>query len=265
MNIPLDWSWEPSIWIGIALLVGAYLCAIGPLRTRFSSSEPVPRTQAAWFLLGAGVLLLALVSPLDELSDRYFFSAHMLQHLLLSLVAPPLLLLGTPGWILRPLLRRPRLAQVMRILTTPWVAFASFNIVFLAWHLPILYEATLHNESIHILEHLLFIATGVLNWWPILSPLPELPRLSPAGQLLYLFLEAVPGMVLGALIVFAPNVLYPTYADALRPLGLDPMADQQIAGQVMWMLGGFIYLAALAAVFFAWLGREERAEQKGSA
>jgi putative membrane protein len=105
------------------------------------------------------------------------------------------------------------------------------------------------------------MATGALNWWPILSPLPELPRLSPPGQILYLFLEAVPATVLGALIVFAPTVLYPTYAAAPRVLGLDALADQQIAGLVMWTPGGLIYLGALTAVFFTWFGREERAAQ----
>ncbi len=231
------------------------------MRSRFNASRPVPRTRAAWFLLGAWIILLALVSPLDGLSDEYLFSAHMVQHLLLTLVAPPLLLMGTPGWMLRPVLRYRIVAQVARVLTTPLVSFTVFNAVFLTWHLPALYEATLHNESIHILEHLLFMATGVLNWWPILSPLPELPRLSSPGQILYLFLEAVPETVLGALIVLAPTVLYPTYAAAPRLLGLDVLADQQIAGLVMWTLGGMIYLGTLAAVFFAWFGREERAEQ----
>jgi cytochrome c oxidase assembly factor CtaG len=261
VHILADWNWEPSIWIGVALLIGAYLCAIGPLRSRFGASEPVSRAGVAWFLLGAGVILFALVSPLDDLGDEYLFSAHMAQHLLLTLVAPPLLLMGTPGWTLRPILRYRIVTKVARVLTTPLVSFIVFNAVFLTWHLPALYEATLQNESVHILEHLLFMATGVLNWWPILSPLPELPRLSPPGQILYLFLEAVPATVLSALIVFAPTVLYPTYAAAPRVLGLDALADQQIAGLVMWTPGGLIYLGALTAVFFAWFGREERTEQ----
>ncbi len=104
--------------------------------------------------------------------------------------------------------------------------------------------------------------SGVLNWWPVLSPMPELPRLPLPGQILYLFLDGLPMTILGALIVFTSTVLYPTYAAAPRLLAdLSAAADQQIAGLVMWMQGGMIYLVALGIVFFEWLGREERAEQ----
>jgi putative membrane protein len=257
------WNWDPSIWIGTGLFAGAYLCAVGPLRRRFRSSEPVARAQVIWFLTGAAVIFFALASPLDDLGDEYLFSAHMVQHVLLTLIAPPLLLLGTPGWLLRPLLRYPPAARAARLLTMPLIGFASFNAVFIIWHLPVLYEATLHSESVHIFEHLLFMATGVLNWWSVLSPLPELPRLSLPAQILYLFLDGLPMTALGALIVFSPAVLYPTYAAAPRITDLSALADQQVAGLIMWMPGGMIYLAALSIVFFNWLGREERAEQAG--
>lgn len=252
------WNWEPSVLIGVALLVGAYLCAIGPWRTRFRSSRPVKRTQSVRFLLGAFVILFALVSPLDRMGDEYLFSAHMVQHLLMTLVAPPLLLMGTPGWLLRPLMRHPLVMRMARFLTAPLVAFVLFNANFLAWHLPALYEATLHNEAIHIVEHLLFMATGVLNWWPILGGLAELPRLPYPGQLLYLVLETLPGAGLSALIVFSSSVLYPTYAAAPRLFGLSAITDQQIGGLIMWVPGGMVYLIALSVVFFAWLSHEER-------
>lgn len=256
-----NWNGEPSVLAGLALFVGAYLLVIGPLRSRFEFSEKVTYAKVTWFLLGALVILLALVSPLDELGDHYLFSAHMVQHLLLTLIAPPLLLMGTPGWALRPLLRHSTVARTARVLTVPFVAFALFNAVFLTWHIPGLYEATLHNEIIHIIEHLCFIVTGVLNWWPILSPLPELPRLSYPSQVLYLFLDTLPLTVLGALIVFAPTVIYPTYAAAPRMFGISVMADQQISGLILWVPGGLIYLIALTIIFFVWLGQEEYAEQ----
>ena len=252
------WNWEPSIVVGVAIFLGTYLAAIGPLRSHFAASTPVARSQIAWFTAGALVILSALVSPLDEIGDGYLFSAHMVQHLLLTLVAPPLLLLGTPGWLLRPLLRAGSLRRMLQVLTSPPVAFLLFNATFFIWHVPALYEATLHNEAIHISEHLLFMVTGLLNWWPILSPLPELPRLSPPTQILYLFLEGIPATILGALIVFAAKPLYPTYAAAPRAFGVDSMADQQLSGLVMWMPGGMIYLLALSLVFFTWLQREDR-------
>jgi putative membrane protein len=256
------WDWQPSVLIGVALLVGAYLGAIGPWRTHFRTSRPVERAQVIWFLLGAFVILFALVSPLDDLGDEYLFSAHMVQHLLLMLVAPPMILMGTPGWMLRPLLRYPAVARTARTLTTPVMAFALFNADMLAWHFPVFYEATLRSETIHIVEHLLFIATGVLNWWPILSPLPELPRLPYPGQILYLALETVPTAALSALLVFSSTVLYPTYAAAPRLFGLSALSDQQIGGLIMWVPGGLFYLGVLTAVFNAWFGQEEHAGDK---
>jgi cytochrome c oxidase assembly factor CtaG len=261
MNLVMVWNWQPSVLIGVALVAAAYLGVSGPWRARFTSAQRVSRRQTLWFLSGAAVILMALVSPLDELGDNYLFSAHMAQHVLLALIAPPLLLLGTPGWMLRPMLRSRMLARVARALTSPVVAFAVFNAVFMLWHVPTLYEAALNDERIHIVEHLCFIATGVLNWWPILSPLTELPRLAQPAQILYLFLESVPATILSALIAFAPTILYPTYR-AAQLLGVNPMADQEIAGLVMWMPGGMIYLIALTVVFFAWLGREEHADRQ---
>ncbi len=256
-----EWNWQPSLWLGLVVLTGGYLGAVNVWRQRFRQPAPVSRGQKAWFLSAAGVLFFALVSPLDALSDQYLFSAHMLQHLLLSLVAPPMLLLGTPGWLLRPLLRLPGVERGLRFLTHPLVAFSVFNLSFAAWHLPVLYEATLQNEAIHIFEHLLFMGTGILNWWPILSPLPELPRLSYPAQIAYLFAEGIPATLLGALIVFSPDILYPTYASAARVINLTPAQDQAAAGLIMWMPGGMIYLLALSLVFRAWYNREQAAGQ----
>jgi putative membrane protein len=259
----LEWNWDPSILIGLTLFVGAYSAVANVWRARFVDAQPVTRAQCVWFMLGALTIFVALASPLDEWSDRYLFSAHMTQHLLLTLVAPPLLLIGTPGWMLRPFLRVPLIAQGARVLTMPLVAFALFNGNFLLWHLPTLYEATLQNTTIHIVEHLLFMATGVLNWWVILSPLSELPALPAPAQILYLFLSAVPATILGAIFVFAPDALYPTYAAAPRVFGMSANDDQIVSGLIMAMPGGMIYLLALSIVFFAWMAREERADALG--
>ncbi len=255
------WNWDPSIVIGFGLIVGAYLAAAGPYRSRFKSSDPVDRAHIVAFLFGAFVMLFALVSPIDEIGDRYLFSVHMTQHLLLTLVAPPLMLVGTPGWMLRPLLRDPVVMRAARFFTNPLICFAIFNVNFLAWHLPSLYDATLQNETLHIFEHLLFIGTAFLNWWPILSPLPELPRLPAPAQILYLFAQALPATILGAFIVFAPAPLMPTYAAAPPIFGVNALTDQLFSGMIMWMPGGMVYLIALSIVWFSWMEREERVEQ----
>jgi putative membrane protein len=244
------WTWDPSILLGTGLFLGAYLVA--------TARRTTSRAQIAWFATGTLTILFALVSPLDRLGDEYLFSAHMIQHMLLAIAAPPLLLLGTPAWLAETLIRRPQIRWLARALTRPVAGFLLFNFIFLGWHLQGLYEATLNNEAIHIFEHLLFMITGVLNWWAILSPTPKLPVLSYPGQILYLFLEMIPLTVLGAIISFAPTILYPTYAAAPRILNLNPMDDQQIAGLAMAFPTGMIYMTALSITFFKWLDSENR-------
>ena len=258
------WNWEPSILIGIACFLGAYLAVIGPLRSRFTLLLPAKRSQIIWFILGVFFIFLALVSPLDGLSDEYLFSAHMLQHTLLIIIVPPLLLLGTPGWLIDSFVRHPIVLRVARFLTNPIPAYCIFNVVFSTWHFPIFYEAALDNQSIHIFEHLCFMVAGVLNWWPIFSSSTKLPRISYPAQMLYLFLESIPSTILGAVIIFSPTILYPFYENAPRILGISVMTDQQIAGLIMAMPAGMAYLVALTVVFFTWSYREEHRALKPS-
>jgi cytochrome c oxidase assembly factor CtaG len=250
------WSWEPSILLGIAIFLGLYLAAVGPLRKRFKASSPVRHTQVTWFILGTLVIFLALVSPLDELGDNYLFSAHMLQHSLLVFVVPPLLLAGTPAWLADALIRPRLIHPLARILTHPISAYLLFNLVFAIWHFPALYQAALDNQNVHIFEHLCFMVTAVLNWWPVLSHSELLPRLSAPVQMVYLFLEGIPCTVLGAVIIFQPTILYPAYLTAPSLLGISPMTDQQIAGLIMAMPGGMAYMIAMTVVFFNWQKKE---------
>lgn len=251
-----SWNWEPSILIGLALQAGVYLACVGPLRAYFPGSAPVPATQVQTFLLGSLVLFIALVSPVDTLSG-VLLSAHMVQHLLITLIAPPLLLLGTPRWLFRPLLRLPFALPVGRLLTNPIFAFLIFNATFVIWHVPAYYDAALRSEAVHIAEHVTMFATATLAWWPIFSPLDELPALAPPLQCLYLFLQSIPPTILGALLTFSGSVLYPTYARAPRVWGLTPEIDQQAGGLIMWVPGALVYLAVLTVVFFRWFGRDE--------
>ena len=183
----LNWGGDISVVAGVFLLEALYLLSVGPLRTRFPGSSDVSTRRIVFFSLGLWTIFFALYSPLDQLSDHYLFSAHMVQHLLLVLVGPPLMLLGTPGWMLRPFLGIPGVFGVAKVLTFPVLAALLFNILFAVWHAPAIYEAGLNRLSVHIVQHLTFIATGVIMWWPVLSPMKELPRLPYAGQVLYLF------------------------------------------------------------------------------
>ena len=246
----ITWHLDPSVVIGLLLLTGAYVAGV-----------IVPRRatggQVASFLSAMLVLFLTLESPLDTAVDGYLLSAHMVQHLLLVLVVPPLLLFGTPGWVLRPLLGVAPLAAAGRVLTCGPVAFAVYNVVFSLAHLPVVFDLTLRNEGVHIAEHLLFIATGVLAWWPVLSPVPELPRLSYPFQMVYVFLQTLPCSLVGALITLSGDVLYAPYAAAPRVWGVTPLGDQQIGGLAMWIGGSLYYFLAFMVIFFLWAQHEE--------
>lgn len=257
LQFKMNWNLEPSILLGITFLVGGYVAAIGPLRKYFPDARPVSNGRVVSFLSGALCVFAALVSPIDEIGDHYLFSIHMTQHLLLTLAAPPILLLGTPDWLVRPLLALPLAARLTRYLTRAAPALLLFNSVFAAYHVPTVYELSLQNEPVHIAIHLLLMLTATITWMPILSPLPELPRLSYPFQILYLFLAAIPPTILAALITFATDVLYPTYAAAPRVFGIPAIEDQQMAGLVMWIPGTTVYLLALSVVFFKWFGGEQ--------
>jgi len=207
------------------------------------------------FHLALLVLFVSLNGPIHDLSDEYLFSAHMVQHLILELAVPPLMLAGTPGWMLRPLLRARGVGAVARFVTRPVWAFAIFNVVLAAWHLPPLYNLALAVHPVHIAQHVMFLAASVLMWWPLMGSLPELPRLSYPGQMLYSFLMTLPMSVVAVYITMADRVLYPLYAVAPRVLGISPLEDQRYGGLIMWVPGGLFFYGVMSVVFFMWSRR----------
>lgn len=256
------WNLAPSLLIGTLLVVGLYLYAVGPYHRRFYPDLPIRGGQTGAFLLGSALILLALISPLDELGDDYLFSAHMVQHLCLTTFGPPLLLVGTPAWMLERCLGRRPLFLALKGLTLAPVAFLLYNADFLIWHIPTFYNATLENESIHICEHLTFLLFGLLSWWPILSPSPMLPRLWPGGQILYIFLMGMPAVLLGAGLTFA-QPLYTPYLTAPLLWGISHALDQQLGGLIMWVPINLFYIVIMSALFLRWMQRQE-ARQRAS-
>jgi putative membrane protein len=188
----------------------------------------------------------------------------MVQHILLTMLVPPLLLFGTPAWLLRPLLRWRLVDRLGYALTRAPVAFALAGLAFAIWHVPTLYDAALRSEPVHILEHQTYLATAILAWWPILGPLPEWPRLSPGLQVLYLAAQTLPGAVVGVFITSAEPGLYSEYEGLPRMWGLDLATDQQIAGLLMWVGANTIYLLLLTIVFFRWAGKEDAIARGGA-
>ncbi len=247
------WSLEPIITLGVLLLTGLYLYAVGPLRARYQLADHVDRSQVVCFLLAMLTIFVSLQGPLHELSDYYSLTAHMIQHLLVTLIMTPLLLKGIPDWLIAPVLRVRGVLPVARLLTNPFVAFALFNAIFALWHVPAFYQAALGRPAVHGVEHVLFMGTAVLTWWPVYSPSSQLPPLSDPLQMLYLFAQSLIPTVLGALIVFAKFVMYPFYAAAPRVVPLSPIDDQQVAGLIMWLGGGSFVLLVLTLRFFRWI------------
>jgi len=255
-----QWNLEPSILIGTALITGLYLYAIGPLRKRQFPNEQIMTGQTFAFLSGVLIMFLALVSPLDELGDSYLFSAHMVQHLCLTILGPPLLLLGTPEWMVKPVLQNKVIFKVAKVLTYPVVAFVLYNADFWLWHAPTLYNATLENQTIHILEHLTFIVFGLLYWWPIFSPSKDLPRLTFGGQIFYLFVSGMPSVLLGAGLTFSPP-LYAPYIAAPRIWGISAATDQQLGGLIMWVPVSIFYIVIMSVLFIRWMLQQEAEQQ----
>src|SRR5688500_15570950 len=189
------WEAHPSIILGCGALLVLYLWAIGRWRERHHPAEPVSRWQTISYVTAVVTLFVALTGPLHDLSDYFLFSAHMVQHMLLMMVVPPLFLLGLPAWMLRPLLAPRAVAAVARFFTSPLIAFAIYNVVFVLWHFPFMYNTALENHDVHIIQHLMFIGSSVLMWWPVVNPVPELMRMPGPVQILYLFGIGIPASI----------------------------------------------------------------------
>jgi cytochrome c oxidase assembly factor CtaG len=245
------WTWEPSVVGGCLTLAAGYLSVVGAKPARRASS----------FLAGVAVLFLALNSPLDVLGDTYLFSAHMIQHLLLILAVPPLLVLGMPATLVDPARLPPWVRSAGRALSTPAVAWALGVGTMVVWHIPALYNVALRSEAVHVLQHMSFLVTSTIFWWPVLAP-GGAARLAPLPAVLYLVGAALAGSVLGIIVTFAQVGLYPAYLHpvdrfGIEPLirngwGVSPQADQELGGLVMWIPGGLVYLWAILVVVARW-------------
>jgi putative membrane protein len=255
-----DWTFEPTVTLGLVALVAAYVIAVrrGRLRRDDDVSPWLgsPRWRAWMFGLGVLTAFLALESPVDTGGDNYLLSLHMVQHLVLMMVSPPLVLLGICGMRPPDPARAPGLRRLWTASTRPLPATVLFNAVLLVWHIPTLYDTTLRNEAAHIVEHVTFIAVGVVLWWAVVDPIrgEGTTPISPFQKIAALAVAGVPPTVLGLIFSVASNPFYEFYARAPRLWGLSPVTDQQVAGVVMFGLGNLIYFAAISVIFWRILG-----------
>lgn len=228
-----------------------------------------PLHRAAAFYAGVAGVVLALVGPVDSLADR-LFAVHMAQHVMLLLVAPPLILLGRPWlrmWQPFPLGARRAVAgglarsawaaplrQAARAVSSPWVAWGLMEGTLAAWHLPAAYDATLSSQALHDFEHLTFVVTAFLFWGQLIDSPPFHARLNDVHRAVYAALAMIAGWVLALVLAFAPTPLYSAYAELVhRPGGLSALSDQQIAAGVMWVPGSISLFIAVVVSFYRWL------------
>lgn len=258
------WTGDPLPWIAIAAATLGYLAAVR-LVNRQHPTNRVPGWRVAAWLGGVAAIGVALLSAVDAYAES-LFSVHMVQHLLLAMVAPPLLALGAPVTlalrVASPRIRRSILlpilhSRLVKAVSWPPVGWAIFAAVMWATHFSPLFNAALENEALHSAEHLLYLGAGALFWWPVVGADPVRWRLSPIGRMVHLASQMPFNTAVGLAIYFAPAVLYPHYASITRTWGPDPFTDQQLAGIVMWGIGDVILLGALVLAVAAWLRADE--------
>jgi putative membrane protein len=256
------WHPHPDVWLVMLAIAGGYMAAlrwVGPKRVALG--EPVAtRRQMAFFFSGVAVLWLGADYPVHEISEKFLFSAHMIQHTLFSLVAPPLLLMGIPAWLYRGIIDATGLHKFVRFVTKPAVGLIAFNLVIVGTHWPTMVDISVHHHLVHFLLHTVLFTASVLMWWPVVDPLPEYSRLSPPGKMLYLFLQSILPTVPASFLTFSDAPLYDFYAHAPRLWGIDAITDQRIAGLFMKIGGGLLLWLAIGILFFRWNAAEERSD-----
>lgn len=251
------WHPHPSVWLVLGGLWVAYLVAVRRHRT-VAGEPPDGRRRTTLFSVGMACLWLGADWPVHDLAEGYLYSVHMAQHLLFTLVAPPLLIAGTPAWMWRDILRPRWLFLAFRFLTRPIVALIVFNGLLLFTHWPEVVDASVRSELTHFSLHVLLFGSAVLVWWPVMSPLVELPALTPPAQMIYLFVQSLAPTIPASFLTFGHTLLYPVYGTFPRIWGISALNDQLIAGLLMKLVGGFILWGFVATIFFRWHAREER-------
>jgi putative membrane protein len=270
------WNLDLDVLVALALPAALYAAGVRRLWRRVGIGRGVSVRQAIAYAAGMGALVVALVSPLDAMSG-VLFSAHMVQHLLLILVAAPLMVLGAPPavwmWALprrsrRPIAQwwhgQPALRALWRRLSAPLWAWVLHTAAVWIWHAPALYEAALTSEAIHVLEHVAFFGTALLFWWVLLGRTLHRAARYIAGMALAGG-TAFHGSLLGALMTFAPAPWYPSYAATAALWGLAPLEDQQLAGVIMWVPAGTVYIVVLLTLMGLWLRALEEQDRSAAA
>ncbi len=264
-DVLFAWSFDPSVVVPLGLGAALYLVAVRAV-DRAHPLNPVPTIRSVCWLLGLGAILVALQSPIERF-DTTLFSVHMVQHILLTLIAPPLLALGAPITLLlrasRPETRRQVILPVLhslpvRVITFPVVTWLLFALAMWGTHFSPIFDRSLEDPSLHQLEHAFYLIAGCLFWWPVVALDPSPWRMREPARILYTFLQMPQNSFLGLAILSATSPLYAHYATLARAWGPAVLDDQVAAGAVMWVIGDLVFLGAILGIVVGWMRREER-------
>jgi putative membrane protein len=255
---PEAFSWQPhpDAWLLTIALLGGYFYALSAWGPRYAAGEAATGRHRLYFVLGVAAIWVATDWPLDLLAGQ-LFSVHMVQHLIYAFIAAPLLILGTPGWLLRRLLAPRPIRALWGFATRPLVALIFFNAWTAGYHWPWLVDLSVSNELVHFAVHIVWVVAGLVMWWPVLSPLPELPHLAYPIRMAYLFGASIVPTLPASFLTYGNVHFFETYAATAPLWGLDPIVDQQIGGLIMKVGGGFLLWGVILALFFRWHHEEE--------
>ncbi|HUQ63468.1 MAG TPA: cytochrome c oxidase assembly protein [Acidimicrobiales bacterium] len=260
------WHAHTDAWVLMGLLEFVYLCAVYRRARRTGpeagAKKPTSGLQVAAFTAGVLILLVASDWPVHDVAEGYLYSVHMLQHMLFTLAAASLLLLGTPTWMARHLLSPRWLLVTVRFLSRPLIGLIQFNLILVLSHWPLVVEATVEHHPLHFVAHAVLLVSAVLMWMPVLSPLPEIPRIKPLAQMLYLFLQTVVPTIPASFLTFGKKPLYHVYETFPRLWGISALDDQLTAGLIMKIGGGLFFWTVIAIIFFRWYSAEESKEAR---
>jgi putative membrane protein len=253
------WSAHPDVWLVVSLMAVTYYLAIRRVGPKVvAPGEPVITAfQVRCFVVALVAIWIASDWPVHELSEHYLYSVHMVQHVFYSMIAAPFLLLATPAWMARWFLNGTHTLRLVRQLSRFFWAVLVFNAVFIVIHTPAVVSASLHSGLIHFLLHALVLVAGLIVWMPVISPLPEVPRLEPPLQMFYLFTQSILPTLPSAMLTFGGMPLYKDYAHFGRLWGISVASDEGIAGLIMKVGIGLMLWIAIAIVFFKWSATEE--------
>jgi putative membrane protein len=263
-------EWSPPIVLTGTLIVSGVIYIRGWFAIRKTRANQFPLWRLASFLLGLAIIWLAIASPLDGFADA-LLSAHMVEHLLLMSFAPPLLLLSYPVvpllrglprvvtvHLIGPLIRITMLRKLGHLLIIPLVAWLAMNLTFLGWHVPAAYDFALEHERWHEFEHLCFLGTSILFWWPIVHPWPTREIYAQWLLLLYLVMADIVNTVLSAFLAFCDRPVYGYYLKEQNAFHISPLSDQRAGAVVMWVIGSLIFLVPAIVVTVRLLQPRER-------